>query len=107
MSEKLANHNSLHRIAIRFQGKRQSLAVEGSKFQKYHRLHELTKNHWEKQTKKNADHLDEILSSDDASLVLRPIVEKLQRGTIENIFSNHTIELCVITDPPLFNKVKV
>ena len=60
-----------------------------------------------KQTKKNAANLDEILSSDDASLVLRPIAKKLPRGGIEDVFSNHTIELCVITDPPLFNKVKV
>ena len=94
-------------IANRFEGLRQSLAVEGNQFQNYHRLHELTKNHWKTQTKKNAAHLEEILSSDDASLVLRPIVEKLPRGSIENLFSNHTIELCVITDPPLFNTVKV
>ena len=67
----------------------------------------MTKKHWEKQAEKNAAPLEEILSSEDANLVLRPLVKKLPRGTIEDIFSNHTIELCVITDPPLFNKVKV
>ena len=107
MSGKLINPSNINSLSDFNEGYRHSLAVESNQFQRYHRLHELTKKHWKEQAEKNAAHLDEILSSADASLVLRPIAKKLPRGTIEDVFSNRTIELCVITDPPLFDKVKV
>ena len=64
-------------------------------------------HHWEKQEVKNEHNLRSILASADESLVLRPIINKKPRGDIEDTFSQHTIELCVITDPVLFQKVKV
>ena len=103
-----------------------------SGFSKYHQLHRMTKNHWRLQSEKNKENLDKIVSSLDESLVLRerlkikseyvfttflnikwtltrslrPIVKKEPRGDIPDTFSQQTIELCVITDPVLFNLVQ-
>ena len=71
-------------------------------------LHEMTKDHWEIQHTVNKDHLNKILKSPvDDILVHEHSVKRLPRGKAKRVYEHHTIEVCVITDPYLFDWIQV
>ena len=69
-------------------------------------LHKNTKTHWKKQKKKNKDDLDAILSSGNDILVHDHTVLKKDTDDLPELYKHRTIELCVITDPYLYDLIK-
>ena len=71
-------------------------------------LHQVTKNHWDNQHELNKDSLRKILNSpQDDILVHEHSVKRLPHGKAKKIYEHHTIEICVITDPYLWNWIQV
>eukprot|EP00091_Calanus_sinicus_P016504 TRINITY_DN35902_c0_g1_i1.p1 TRINITY_DN35902_c0_g1~~TRINITY_DN35902_c0_g1_i1.p1 ORF type:complete len:134 (+),score=18.53 TRINITY_DN35902_c0_g1_i1:3-404(+) len=70
-------------------------------------LHQVTKEHWEDQHELNKDSLRKILNSpQDHILVHDHSVKRLPSGKAKKIYETHTIEICVITDPYLWNWIQ-
>ena len=70
------------------------------------KLHRKTITHWKDQHKKNKDDLDKILESDDDIMVHDHSVKRKPTVNLTELYKSRTIELCVITDPHLFDLVK-
>ena len=71
-------------------------------------LHHITKKHWEQQHIVNKGKLHKILTAaESATLVHDHSVTRSPRGNAKKVYETHTIELCVLTDPYLFDFIKV
>ena len=70
------------------------------------KLHKDTKTHWKKQQEKNKEDLDAILNSGDAELVHDHSVLRKPTDGLPELYEHRTIEVCVITDPNLYEQVK-
>ena len=71
-------------------------------------LHKTTIDHWNTQHSKNADKLKNILNSDSEEILVHAYGKKrLPKGDATFLYKDHTIELGIITDPYLYNFVKV
>jgi len=73
----------------------------------FHQLHKLTKDHWAEQHERNKEELDDILRSPvDKILVLDHSIKRKPHRSSEKTYRSHTIELCIVTDPYLYQWMK-
>jgi hypothetical protein len=75
-------------------------------YQNFADLHEETKDHWGRQHVKNEDDLNKILKSDDDVLIHEHSIQRKPTNGRPETYPNRTIEVCVITDPYLFDMIK-
>ena len=69
-------------------------------------LHTKTIKHWKKQRTKNKKELAKILKSNDDVLVHEHSMKRRPTKGHPEVYERATIEICVITDPFLFNTVR-
>ena len=79
----------------------------GLDYQDFNELHQMTMKHWNQQETKNKEKLAKILNSKDVVLALpeHSIKKKPTKGLPE-LYKRHTIEICVITDPFVFELIR-
>jgi len=93
-------------IEMRHQDSSFSPSLDDMNNKHFKKLHQITKNHWNDQHIANEEELKEILKYPEDLLVHDHTVKRQPQGQAERIYESHTIELCVITDPYLFDFIK-
>ena len=74
-------------------------------YQDFKELHQKTKKHWKEQQTKNKEELEEILESKDGVLVHEHSMKRRPTKGLPELYERRTIEICVITDPFLFDLI--
>ena len=71
----------------------------------FNELHKKTEKHWKEQQTKNKDELAKILESNDDVLVHEHSMQRRPTKGLPELYQRRTIEICVITDPFLFELI--
>jgi hypothetical protein len=80
--------------------------LQNMDYQQFADLHKETKKHWRRQHRKNEDDLNKILKSDDDVLIHEHSIKRKPTNGLPETYSYRTIEVCVITDPYMFDMIK-
>ena len=80
--------------------------LDGLDYQDFNQLHQMTMKHWKQQHTKNKEKFAKFLKSDDDLLVHEHSIKKKPTKGLPELYERHTIEICVITDPFLFDLVR-
>ena len=80
--------------------------LDGLDYQDFNQLHQMTMKHWKQQHTKNKEKFAKFLKSNDDLLVHEHSIKKKPTKGLPELYERHTIEICVITDPFLFDLVR-
>jgi len=78
----------------------------GLDYKDFNELHKKTMKHWKEQQTKNKEELAKILESKDDVLVHEHSMQRRPTKGLPELYQRRTIEICVITDPFLFDLIK-
>ena len=74
-------------------------------YKDFNELHKKTMKHWKEQQTKNKEKLAKILESKDDVLIHEHSMQRRPTKGLPELYQRPTIEICVITDPFLFDLV--
>ena len=77
----------------------------GLDYSDFKELHKKTEKHWKQQQTKNKNELEKILKSQDDVLVHEHSMKRRPTKGLPELYQRRTIEICVITDPFLFDLI--
>lgn len=80
--------------------------LAGMEYSHFVDLHDKTEKHWRQQHQENRDDLTQILRSNDDVLVHKHSNQRKGTKGLPELYKRRTIELCVITDPYVFELIK-
>ena len=80
--------------------------LRGFDYKDFKELHKETMKHWKQQQAKNKDELEKILKSKDDVLVHEHSMQRRPTKGLPELYQRRTIEICVITDPYLFDLIR-